>query len=202
MSADTFRYEIDRVRSPFSKAELIASLKKYAQSHKVESFGMRDYNAWRGKVAHAETIRIRFGTWGKALQAAGCRAVRGHRLDPEAMVSAFRGCWKEHGSVPTLRQLEEFLQRHNHPFRTKTYGTFFGGVGTLAKRIVAFQNGTIPEAELYRQRKVERPRDRTVSPTLRTAVLKRDGYRCVKCGASPSQDKSVRLEADHIGMCQ
>ena len=198
MSTGAFRYEIDRVRSPFSKAELIASLKKYAQSQNVESFGMRDYNAWRGKVAHAETIRVRFGTWGKALQAAGFRAVRGHKLDPKAMVSAFRDCWREHGSVPTLRQLEYFLQRHNYPFRIKTYGKFFGGLGPLAKRIVDVQNGTLVEADLYRPRKIERPRDRAVPLKLRTAVLKRDGHRCVKCGADPSRDKSVRLEVDHI----
>jgi len=198
MSTDAFRYEIDRVRSPFSKAELIASLKKYAQSHNVESFGMRDYNAWCGKVAHAETIRVRFGTWGKALQAAACRSVRGHKLDPKAMVSAFRDCWRDCGSVPTLRQLEEFLQRHNHSFRTKTYGTFFGGVGSLARRIVAFQAGSLSETDLYRKQRVERQRNSPVSLKLRTAVLKRDGCRCVKCGASPSQDKSVRLEVDHI----
>jgi 5-methylcytosine-specific restriction endonuclease McrA len=28
--------------------------------------------------------------------------------------------------------------------------------------------------------------------------LKRDGHRCVKCGADPKVDKSVRLEVDHI----
>ena len=198
MNTDAFRYEIDRVRSPFSRAQLVASLKRYAQSHNVESFGMRDYNAWRGKAANAETIRVRFGTWGKALQAAGLRAVRGYRLDPQAMVKAFRDCWKEQASVPTHRQLESYLQRHNYPFRVKTYGTFFGGLSNLAKRIVEVQDGTLSETELYRPRKPKRSRNRAVSLKLRTAVLKRDGHRCVKCGADPSQDKSVRLEVDHI----
>jgi hypothetical protein len=166
--------------------------------HNVETFGMREYDAWDRKIVSAGIIQVRFGTWGKALQAAGCRVGRGHKLDPKAMVAAFRDCWRQHGSVPTLRHLEEFLHRHNYPFRTTTYGKFFGGVGALAKRIVEVQDGTLPEAELYRPRKIERLRDRAVSLKLRTAVLKRDGHRCVKCGASPSQDKSVRLEADHI----
>lgn len=198
MAAEAFHYEIDRVRSPFSKAALIASLKEYARVHNAESFGMRDYNAWRGKVANAETIRVRFGTWGMALQAAGFRVVRGHKLDPRAMVSAFRECWKEQGSVPTLRQLESFLERHNHPFRVKTYSKFFGGLGVLAKRVVEVQEGRLAEAELYRPRKRQQPRHRAVSLKLRTAVLKRDGHRCVKCGADPSRDRAVRLEVDHI----
>ncbi|HAU38803.1 MAG TPA: HNH endonuclease [Phycisphaerales bacterium] len=29
-------------------------------------------------------------------------------------------------------------------------------------------------------------------------VLKRDKYRCSKCGASPSSDHAVNLEVDHI----
>ncbi|MGH8738020.1 MAG: HNH endonuclease, partial [Burkholderiales bacterium] len=32
----------------------------------------------------------------------------------------------------------------------------------------------------------------------RWAVLKRDNYRCAKCGASPASDHSVELEVDHI----
>lgn len=141
MSNDEFHFDIDRIRSPFSKAQIIASLEKYAQLHNVDAFGMREYDAWNGKLAHSETIRVRFGTWGKALQAAGCRAERGGKLDPKTMVKAFRDCWREHKSVPTLRQLEEFLDHHKYPFRIKTYAKVFGGLGRLARRIVQVARG-------------------------------------------------------------
>ena len=71
MSNDEFHFDIDRIGSPFSKAQIIASLEKYAQLHNVDTFGQREYDAWNGKLAHSETIQLRFGTWGKALQAAG-----------------------------------------------------------------------------------------------------------------------------------
>ncbi|MDZ4178495.1 MAG: HNH endonuclease signature motif containing protein [Coriobacteriia bacterium] len=132
------------------------------------------------------------------MQAAGCRTVRGYKLDPVAMVDAFRECWKEQGSVPTLNQLERYLQQNNLPFRTKSYGKVFGGVGKLAQRIVDAQNGTISEAELHRPVEAKPARDCAVSLKMRHAVLKRDGYRCRRCGADPSQDGSVRLEVDHI----
>ena len=67
----------------------------------------------------------------------------------------------------------------------------------LAQMIVAVQEGRIPESNLYRRLKHTSDRE-TVSPKLRIAVLKRDHYRCVKCGADPKKDKNVRLEVDHI----
>ncbi|MDZ4065103.1 MAG: hypothetical protein U1E22_10615, partial [Coriobacteriia bacterium] len=56
--ADDFRFEIDRVKSPFSQADLIASLKEYARVHKTDSFGMREYDAWTERIASAATIQI------------------------------------------------------------------------------------------------------------------------------------------------
>lgn len=29
-------------------------------------------------------------------------------------------------------------------------------------------------------------------------ILKRDNFRCAKCGANPKEDKSVKLEIDHV----
>ena len=121
MSNDEFDFNIDRIRSPFSKAQIIASLEKYAQLHNVDTFGMREYDAWSRKLAHSETIRVRFGTWGKALQAAGCRAERGGKLDPKTMVKAFRDCWREHKSVPSYlpgrcsRPVQRVLLNQNGP---------------------------------------------------------------------------------------
>lgn len=62
--------------------------------------------------------------------------------------------------------------------------------------IVAVQEGRIPESNLFKKR---RPTYREpVSLKLRTKVLKRDHHRCVKCGADPKIDKTVKLEVDHV----
>ncbi len=197
MSAEDFRYAIDRVRSQFSRAELIRSLQEYSRVHGAPTVGMRDYDAWSGRLATSDTIRRYFGTWGKALQAAGLRTGRGQRLDPKDMVAAFKACWKEHGSVPSQRQLEAFPEKGNYPFRYKSYLNFFGGLGQLARRVVQVQRGELSEARLYKRRN-SRAVVRAISLKVRHAVLKRDGYQCVKCGASPEKDKSVVLEVDHV----
>jgi len=197
MSTEEFHYEIDRVSSPFSKAEVVASLKKYAEVHRKSSFRGQDYDNWPDKIAHSNAIRKRFGGWGKALQAAGFRA-HSSKPDPRDMVTAFRNCWQEEKSVPSHLQFSKYLEKHNYPFRAKTCGRFFGGLGTLAELIVQFESGELPESKLYARNKPARRLYQAVSHKLRLAVLKRDGYRCVKCGASRKNDKSVRLEVDHI----
>jgi hypothetical protein len=198
MADDDFPYAIDRIRSQFTKAELLASLRAYSQISGAQSFGMREYDAWPPKRATSDTIRRYFGTWGKALQAAGLRTSRGHKLDPKAMVAAFKQCWKAQNSVPSVDQLEAFLERGNYPFRYKSYLKYFGGLGRLAKSVVEVQEGRMSESRLHERRRPELQIRRAVPLKMRTDILKRDGHRCVKCGASPKFDKAVRLEVDHI----
>ncbi len=198
MTDAPFRFEIDRVKTHASKAEIIASLREYGRLHRCQTFGMREYDGWKKRLVTSETIRRQFGSWAKALHEAGFRAVRGQKVDPAAMVEAFRACWKEQRSVPSLRQLEAFLEHKKYPFRVKTYGAFFGGVGRLAKRIVQVQNGELSEGDLLRRVERERPSCPSIPDKLRYAALKKDGEQCVKCGASPKKNPAVTLEVDHI----
>jgi len=198
MTDAPFRFEIDRLRTHTSRAEIVASLREYGRLHQCETFGMREYDDWKNRLVTSDTISRQFGSWAKALHGAGFRAVRGQKVDPAAMVEAFRACWKEQRSVPSLRQLEAFLERKKYPFRVKTYGTFFGGVGRLAKRIVQAQNGELSEADLLRRVERKRPTRPPISQKLRYAILKRDREQCVKCGASPKKNSEVTLEVDHI----
>lgn len=198
MSDENFRYSIDRIRSQFSRADLVDSLKRYSQVHGDPRFGMRDYDSWGDRLASSDTIRRYFETWGKALQAAGMRTVRGHKIDPRAMVEAFKTCWRQRKSVPSVKQLEVFLEKGNYPFRYKSYLNFWGGLGKLAELVVEFERGDIAESQLCKRQKSRAVLGRSISLKLRHTVLQRDGHRCVKCGADPRQDKSVRLEVDHI----
>jgi hypothetical protein len=60
-------FNIDRVRTRFSKPEIAASLNRYAEVRGVQTFGMREYDAWDKRILSPETIRVTFNSWGKAL---------------------------------------------------------------------------------------------------------------------------------------
>lgn len=196
-SNSEYEFKIDRIRSRYSRTEIITSLKEFSKVHQDEPFGMRDYDSWNRRILSSETIRVTFGSWGKALQAAGLRAERSCKLDLKQMVAAFKACWHQHDSVPSSKQLENFLTMHNHPFRYKSYMNVYGGLGKLAEMIVKVQEGHLPESVLYR-RVIKKPMSRAIPLKIRSAILKRDEYTCVKCGASPKKEKYVRLEVDHI----
>jgi hypothetical protein len=194
---DHFEFKVDRIRAPHSKPEMIESLKRFAAVCGSESLEMRDYDAWEDRLLRSETIRRHFGGWGKALQEAGLRATRSCHLDLKAMVTGFKDCWREHRAVPSRKQLEVYLEKHKCPFRWKSYLNVWGGLQRLAKLVVEVQNGNLPEAHLYVRAPHKRQRH-PISLRDRTTVLKRDGYRCAKCGACSKTDRSVRLEVDHI----
>lgn len=199
-SNEDYAYSIDKLKPKHSRAEIIDNLKQYARIHGVDTFGMRDYDAWSKRILRSETILRTFHSWGRALQAAGLRSERMRRVKPNdlrEMVTAFKACWRQHDSVPSRSQLETYLAQHNYPFRWTSYHLAYGGHTILARMIADVEQGRLPESALYQKVKHTSKRD-SIPIGMRYLVLKRDGYRCVKCGLSPQDNDSVRLEVDHI----
>lgn len=60
------------------------------------------------------------------------------------------------------------------------------------------QEGRREEKELYKRHTLVKPSREPISLLLRYQVLKRDGEKCKKCGASPKQDAAIVLHVDHI----
>ncbi len=179
-----------------SKPEIIESLKRYAELHGVDTIRTRQYDEWKNRPFSTKHIGRVFGSWGKALQAAGLRGVKAAKLEFREMVEAFKACWKEHDAPPSRKQLEVYLEKHRYSFRWSSYRCAYGGHEELARMIVAVQEGRIPESNLFNR--LKRASREPVSPKLRRKVLMRDHHRCVKCGADPKTDKTVTLEVDHI----
>jgi len=200
-SNEDYTFKIDKLKPEHSKVEIIDNLKEYARVHGVNTIRMRDYNAWKKRIVRSKTVVETFNhSWGKALQAAGLRSERVRSVTPnylKEMVTAFKACWRQHDSVPSRKRLETYLAQHNYPFRWSSYRVTYGGHLALARMIADVQEGRLPESALYQKvRKIHKREP--ISSTLRALVLKRDKYRCVKCGASPQDNDSVRLEVDHI----
>ena len=66
-----YTFKLDGLRTKHSKAEIITSLRRYAEQNRVDTVSTREYDDWSHRLVSTRTICDIFGSWGKALQAAG-----------------------------------------------------------------------------------------------------------------------------------
>ena len=158
---------------------------------------MAEYDAWKDKPLHSGTIRRIFGRLANAMKATGLRPRLVAKRNVYEMVETFKKSWIENQSEPDRKHLEDYLRRKSSPYRWSSYKCYFGSLGRLAQRIADYQDGKISEQQLYERYKPTKERT-TVPLKVRYLVLKRDGERCVKCGASTKTDPTVMLEVDNV----
>jgi len=186
-----------RPKSVLTKPEILDDLKRLGKELRRSTFTIKEYDKWKRRRMNSKTVVTRFGSWAAAMKAAGLKPARVGRRDLGAMVETFKACWIQLKQEPTAKEFKEYLKDVYSPYTWKSYIHAFGSLGRLAQRIVDHQGGKISERQLYEPYKPERRRN-PIPLKLRYRVLKRDRDRCVKCGASPLTDKSIRLQVDHI----
>jgi hypothetical protein len=153
------------------------------------------------------TYARRFGSWVKAVAAAGLRHGRGaRRFTNRQCFENLRDVWRFHGRQPTL----DDMRRPPSTIGPAPYLQRFGG---WRKALAAFARcangrrgadfrpgifapaGAAPPAEPPR---AEPPRRRPVPLGLRHQVLARDRYKCTACGLSPAIYQFCTLHVDHV----
>ncbi len=77
------------------------------------------------------------------------------------------------------------------------YRRYWGSVRGACEALAAFHDGKISREKLLAGN-TEQPARVAIPLKDKWAVLKRDDYRCTRCGASPARDHQVELEVDHI----
>jgi hypothetical protein len=188
-----FRFDLQAKRTRLTDSQLIAALQGAAETLGGAYFASTKYDAIPGKRPHSSTVIQRFGSWKKALAIIGIAGGRERRHSPDELIQNLQCAWEEIGFPPGKRKIAMLGRRISE----SPYRRHWGSLRAACESLAAFQEGRISREELLAGR-VDVPVRMTISLTDRWAVLKRDNYRCVRCGASPSSDHSVELEVDHI----
>ena len=191
--SDAFHFDLQAKRTRLSDGDLITALQKGAETLGESYFPSTQYDALPGKHPCSETIIDRFGSWKKALALIGISGGRERRHSPDQLIDNLERVWKELGYPPGKRQIATLGDRISE----SPYKRQWGSVRAACEALAAFHNGKMKREELLLGR-ADGPVRTTIPLKDRWMVLKRDNYRCTRCGASPSSDHAVQLEVDHI----
>jgi hypothetical protein len=143
------------------------------------------------------TVARRFGSWNKALLAAGLELSNEVGLSDDRLFENILILWQYYGRQP--RRAE--LSKPPSTISQSPYHRRFKSWMDALKAFVEFANASeaSPDGTMEDNPVVGKPATgRDPSLRLRFRVLQRDRFCCRSCGANPANDLGVHLHVDHI----
>lgn len=185
------RFELESHHRDVPSDELIAELKRVASLLSRNSVTIDQFNE-HGKF-HSTTLSRRFGSWFKALEAAGLDKTRNLNITTEELFENLVSVWLKLGRQPKYKD----LVKENSLFSSGTYEKRFGSWRKALEAFDAWKNeGVTPVIEPSAAKGAQRQTTRNINWRLRALVLMRDGARCQLCGAEARN--GATLQIDHI----
>ena len=187
------KFKLERVPgAPVSTEEILADIRRVAEVVQTKIVTMKMY-AEHGKY-HEATPQRRFGSWNKAVIAAGLQVANEQNYDDERLFENMMRVWEHYGRQPRLSE----LARSPSMISGNTYKRRFDLWMKALEQFVAYANSQEMQAPTAKEilRGDRAPRE--VSLRLRFRVLKRDNFSCRACGASPALKPGLSLHVDHI----
>jgi len=190
---DEFEFRLDAKITHITDKKILDSLRDFAQRCNFRPFTTREYDRWKDKVCHSWTVSNRFGSWRRALALIGIETgVKSRRFSSQELIDNLELVWRELGRPPG----QPSIAKYGFRISTGPYQRQWGSLHKACVLLARFKRGEISEQQLLGS--VASKQARVALPLkIRWEVLKRDNYKCVKCGRSPSVDNKVRLEVDH-----
>lgn len=186
-------FQLSRVSGrPVTDAELLDDLRSIAERRGTPSVSRPQYSQ-HGKYG-ATTIHTRFGSWNKALVAAGLPLIHENDIPDERLFENLLVLWQHFGRQPRRNDLaHEPSKISQHPYNRR-----FGSWTAALKAFVNYANGNGAESPTVQPSSAtRRTTGRDPSLRLRWHVLQRDRFTCCACGASPAITPGVELHVDH-----
>jgi HNH endonuclease/Homing endonuclease associated repeat len=179
-------------RSPATDEEIISDIRRVAKLVAPNAISFRAYSKL-GKY-HPSTAALRFGTWNKAIVAAGMEIGFERNVGDEPLFENLMRLWEYYGRQPRVREL-------TRPPSEISYGPYerrFHSWTSALEQFVTFANSKGAQPPNPIETVSDRRPGRSISLRTRFRVLKRDNFTCRACGASPALKPGLSLHVDHI----
>lgn len=188
------RFELKHDPREITDDQLIEDLRRVSKSSPNFTVRQRTYKE-QGKFGVTTIIR-RFGSWNNAIKLAGLEVSVERNIDDSDLFEDLGKVWERLGRQPTYGEISPPRSK----FHVATYERRFGSWRKALENFVAFaeeENTDFVDIAPRDERTPPRA-SRKIDLAIRFKVLKRDHFRCVVCGASPSMTPGVELQVDHI----
>lgn len=189
-------YSIKRF-SKYTDAELIASLQDFAKRMGQSFVSGRAFSEATGILE--TTITNHFGTWHAFCAKAGLAPRYQRAVSRADLFENLDRVWQALGRQPRAKEMKQPLS----PISVSGYSKEFQSSWYhICLEFLAFKSGA-SVSEIQRESRPSpatvpsRTTHRGISLSLRYTVLKRDNFRCLKCGRSPASNTGVVLHIDH-----
>ncbi|HEY3251597.1 MAG TPA: HNH endonuclease [Ignavibacteria bacterium] len=187
------KYIINEHHFNTSENVLLKDLRKTARKLGRRSVTSAEYNSL-GNFGRSTILR-RFGSWNKALKEAGLEVNVQTLITREDLLRNLKCVWDKLKRQPFQNE----MVRPQSAYSYSSYRAVFGSWRLALKAFVKHEEGKVCIAPKKRNRqKYPETVIKQAGKCMRFDILKRDSYRCVKCGASPATDPKVILHIDHI----
>jgi Homing endonuclease associated repeat/HNH endonuclease len=188
-------FKVSRVLGqPLTDAELLTDLRRVAQLLKSSTVSRPTYPKF-GQYG-VTTFNTRFGSWNKALIAAGLSTSHEINIPDERLFENIFVLWQHYGRQPRRTEL-------SLPPSTISQGPYnrrFRGWTASLHAFVSFANSSDLDSPTSRPHALPNRRTTGRAPSLRLRwkVLQRDRFTCCGCGRSPATNAGIELCVDHV----
>ena len=159
---------------------------------KKDTIIMKEYFQY-GKYGKKAIIN-HFGTWNNLLDKLNIKKTRvNEHLTKEEIFSIIENLWITLQRQPNLREFESMTHHTKKIIKTN-----FDKWSNCLQQFVEWENKKGINSNIILSSKLKHKTPREPSKSLRYDVLKRDGFKCVICGKSPSTNPNIKLHVDHI----
>jgi hypothetical protein len=187
-----------------SRDEMLADLNRVAELLGAKTVTGEEYGT-HGNFAKA-TLAREFGTWAKALTAAGLQSTGWKpKAREDELLQNMAAVWEHAGRQPRHSDFHPPLSR----FSSNTYVNHYGSWRKALEAFVASANDAeecgettedsdpLPPPTVGTPKETRRRTPRAPSWRLRFLVMRRDNFRCRLCGRVQTPP-DVTLDIDHI----
>ena len=191
--------------------EILNELKRIAKELNQDFITQEDINN-HSEIMAASAVVYRFGSWLNGLEKAALKKSTQYKIkfSEDELFENILNVWAHYGQQPSYSDMGKAPSTISPGTYENRFGSWRKALESFVEKMnredsddkvientPAIQEQSEPKRERLININVKNGEMRSINLSLRYKVLKRDNFRCVRCGRSPATDSSVELHIDH-----